>query len=77
MENCKTKAEINTKKRKKELGMTSRQRGMGEVGKLLLKGGPKRNKGRVTLCGLVIYIKKYLKCERRVIKTQIFHHAKI
>ncbi len=38
---CKTKAEINTKKLRKKLGMTSRQRGIGKVGKLLLKGGPK------------------------------------
>jgi hypothetical protein len=46
---CKTKAEINTKKRRKKLGMISRQRGMGKVGKLLLNGGPKCNKGFVTL----------------------------
>jgi hypothetical protein len=33
--------------------------------------------GGVSHCGLAIYIKKYLKGKRRIIKTQIFHHAKI
>jgi hypothetical protein len=28
-------------------------------------------------CSLAIYIKKYLKGKRRIMKTQIFHHAKI
>jgi hypothetical protein len=28
-------------------------------------------------CGLVIYIKKYLKTKERIMETQIFHHAKI
>jgi hypothetical protein len=28
-------------------------------------------------CGLAIYIKKYLKAKRRIMGTQIFHHAKI
>jgi hypothetical protein len=31
----------------------------------------------VTLCGLAIYIKKYLKGKRRIMEIQIFHHAKI
>jgi hypothetical protein len=26
--------------------------------------------------GLAIYIKKYLKAKRRMMETQIFHHAK-
>jgi len=26
--------------------------------------------------GLAIYIKKYLKAKRRIMETQIFHHAK-
>jgi hypothetical protein len=28
-------------------------------------------------CGLAIYIKKYFKGKRRIMETQIFHHAKI
>jgi hypothetical protein len=28
-------------------------------------------------CGLAIYIKKDLKVKRRIMETQIFHHAKI
>jgi hypothetical protein len=32
----------------------------------------------VSHCGLAIYIKKkYLKAKRRILETQIFHHAKI
>jgi hypothetical protein len=31
----------------------------------------------VSHCGLAIYIKKYLKAKRRIMETQIFHHAKI
>jgi hypothetical protein len=31
----------------------------------------------VSQCGLAIYIKKYLKAKRRIMETQIFHHAKI
>jgi hypothetical protein len=31
----------------------------------------------VSRCSLAIYIKKYLKGKRRIMKTQIFHHAKI
>jgi Na+-translocating ferredoxin:NAD+ oxidoreductase RnfC subunit len=31
----------------------------------------------VSHCGLAIYIETYLKCKRRIMKTQIFHHAKI
>jgi hypothetical protein len=31
----------------------------------------------VSHCGLAIYIKKYLKGKRRIMETQIFHHAKI
>jgi hypothetical protein len=31
----------------------------------------------VSHCGLAIYIKKYLKIKRRIMETQIFHHAKI
>jgi hypothetical protein len=30
----------------------------------------------VSHCGLAIYIKKYLKAKRRIMETQIFHHAK-
>jgi hypothetical protein len=36
-----------------------------------------KNKGCVTLCGLAVYIKYYLKGKRRSMETQIFHHAKI
>jgi hypothetical protein len=31
----------------------------------------------VSYCGLAIYIKKYLKAKKRIMKTQIFHHTKI
>jgi hypothetical protein len=31
----------------------------------------------VSHCGLAIHIKKYLKGKRRIMETQIFHHAKI
>ncbi len=31
----------------------------------------------VSHCGLAFYINKYLKAKRRIMKTQIFHHAKI
>ncbi len=31
----------------------------------------------VSHCGLAVYIKKYLKAKRRIMETQIFHHAKI
>ncbi len=31
----------------------------------------------VAHCGLAIYIEKYLKEKERIMKTQIFHHAKI
>jgi hypothetical protein len=31
----------------------------------------------VSRCGLAIYIKKYLKAKRRIMKTQIFHNARI
>jgi hypothetical protein len=31
----------------------------------------------VSNCGLAIYIKKYLKEKRRIMETQIFHHAKL
>jgi hypothetical protein len=31
----------------------------------------------VSNCGLAIYIKKYLKGKRRIMETQIFHHAKL
>jgi hypothetical protein len=34
------------------------------------------NKGCFTLCGLAIYIKKYLR-HKIIMETQIFHHAKI
>jgi len=30
----------------------------------------------VSQCGLAIYTKKYLKAKRRIMETQIFHHAK-
>jgi hypothetical protein len=29
----------------------------------------------VSHCGLAVYIKKYLKAKKRIMKTQIFHHA--
>jgi hypothetical protein len=32
--------------------------------------------GGVTHCGLAIYIKKYLKAKKKIMKIQIFHHAK-
>jgi hypothetical protein len=36
------------------------------------------NKTRgVSHCGLAIYIKKYIKAKEKVMKIQIFHHAKI
>jgi hypothetical protein len=73
-QNCKTKAEINTKQRRKKLGMTCRQRGMGTVGTLLLKGGPPNETRGVSQCALAKYIN--LKCERRVKETQIFHQCK-
>jgi hypothetical protein len=39
---------------------------------------PKKNKGCVTLCGLAIYIKKYLfKAKEELWKLKYFHHAKI
>jgi hypothetical protein len=31
----------------------------------------------VSHCGLTIYVKKYLEEKRRIMETQIFHHAKI
>jgi len=31
----------------------------------------------VSQCGLAIYIKKALKGKRRIMESQIFHHAKI
>jgi hypothetical protein len=31
----------------------------------------------VSPCGLAIQIKKYLKSKRRIMETQMFHHAKI
>jgi hypothetical protein len=31
----------------------------------------------VSHCGLALYIKKYLKAKERMMKTKIFHHAKI
>jgi hypothetical protein len=37
-----------------------------------LTRGVSHNKG----CGFAIYIKKYLKAKRRIMETQIFHHAK-
>jgi hypothetical protein len=37
---------------------------------------PNKTNG-VSYCGLAIYIKKYLKAKKRIMKTQIFHHAKI
>jgi hypothetical protein len=37
---------------------------------------PNKTKG-VSYCGLAIYIKKYLKAKKKIMKTQIFHHAKI
>jgi hypothetical protein len=33
--------------------------------------------GGVSHFGLAIYIKKYLKAKRRIMKTQIFHDSKI
>jgi hypothetical protein len=39
---------------------------------------PKENKGCVSHYGFAIYIKKkYLKGKRRIMKIQIFHHAKL
>jgi hypothetical protein len=37
---------------------------------------PPKTRG-VTHCGLAIDIKKYIKAKRRIMETQIFHHAKI
>ncbi len=37
----------------------------------------KMNKGCVSHGGLAIYIKKIFEGERRIMETQIFHHAKI
>jgi len=31
----------------------------------------------VSPCGLAIQVKKYLKGKRRIMETQMFHHAKI
>jgi len=31
----------------------------------------------VSHCGLAIYIERYLKAKERMMKTQIFHNAKI
>ncbi len=42
-----------------------------------IKENTKSNKGCVTHHGLAIYIEKYLKGNRRIMKTQIFCHAKI
>jgi hypothetical protein len=36
-----------------------------------------KNKGCLTHYGLAIYILKYLKAKEEIMKTQIFHHAKI
>jgi len=35
------------------------------------------NKQQQGVCGLAICIKNYLKAKKRIMKTQIFHHAKI
>jgi hypothetical protein len=38
----------------------------------------KRKQGGVSHCvSLAIYSKKYLKAKRRIMETQIFHHAKV
>jgi hypothetical protein len=36
-----------------------------------------KKQGGVSHYGLAIYIKKYLKAKRRIMKTQIFHHTRI
>jgi hypothetical protein len=51
-----------------------------QVGNTCKSGKSKNNKGVcVTQCGLAIYMKKYLikAKRRRIMETQIFHHAKI
>jgi hypothetical protein len=51
--------------------------GARNLGSEITKSG--ENERSVSHCGLAIYMKKYLKAKgkRRIMETQIFHHAKI
>jgi hypothetical protein len=49
---------------------------MGQSKWLFVLHIPKQTRG-VSHCGLAIYIKSYVKAKRRIMETQIFHHAKI
>jgi hypothetical protein len=68
LKNHRTHAHKETLERKKERH--------GEILHVLVKI---KTRGGVSHGGLVIYIKKikYLKAKRRIMETQIFHHAKI
>jgi hypothetical protein len=48
----------------------------GKDGPKLPYLNPKKTRG-MSHNGLAIYIKKYLNAKRKIMETQIFHHAKI